>query len=298
MQHEIQRAPDERINWKSSAAFFVAQCIPFLAIFTGVTLKAVILCVALYFGRMFAITAGYHRYFAHRTYKMGRIAQFVMAFVGGMSAQKGALWWASYHRHHHRYSDTEIDIHSPKKGFWWSHMGWIVCDKYNQTNYDSIKDFAKYPELVWLNTHDWVPPWTLAVFCFLVAGWSGLVIGFFLSTVLLWHGTFSVNSLTHVFGRRRFETDDTSRNSWLIALWTGGEGWHNNHHHYQSSARNGFYWWEYDLTYYGIKVLSWLHIAHDIRPVPARVLEEGRVARRVKAALPPKPVLESVGSSR
>jgi len=292
-QHEIQRSPDERINWKSSATFLVAQLIPLLAIFTGVTLKAVILLVVLYFVRMFAITAGYHRYFAHRAYKMGRLPQFAMAFVGGMSAQKGALWWASYHRHHHRYSDTEVDIHSPKKGFWWSHMGWIVCDKYNETNYDAIKDFAKYPELVWLNKHDWVPVWTLGVFSFLVAGWPGLVLGFFGSTVLLWHGTFSVNSLTHVFGRRRFETADTSRNSWLISLWTGGEGWHNNHHHFQASARNGFYWWEYDPTYWGLKAMSWLGIVRDLRPVPARVLEEGRVAKRVEAAMPPKRILEN-----
>jgi stearoyl-CoA desaturase (delta-9 desaturase) len=292
-QHEIQRSPYERINWKSSATFLVAQLIPLLAIFTGVTLKAVILLVVLYFVRMFAITAGYHRYFAHRAYKMGRLPQFAMAFVGGMSAQKGALWWASYHRHHHRYSDTEVDIHSPKKGFWWSHMGWIVCDKYNETNYDAIKDFAKYPELVWLNKHDWVPVWTLGVFSFLVAGWPGLVLGFFGSTVLLWHGTFSVNSLTHVFGRRRFETADTSRNSWLISLWTGGEGWHNNHHHFQASARNGFYWWEYDPTYWGLKAMSWLGIVRDLRPVPARVLEEGRVAKRVEAAMPPKRILEN-----
>jgi len=292
-QHEIQRSPDERINWKSSATFLVAQLIPLLAIFTGVTLKAVILLVVLYFVRMFAITAGYHRYFAHRAYKMGRLPQFAMAFVGGMSAQKGALWWASYHRHHHRYSDTEVDIHSPKKGFWWSHMGWIVCDKYNETNYDAIKDFAKYPELVWLNKHDWVPVWTLGVFSFLVAGWPGLVLGFFGSTVLLWHGTFSVNSLTHVFGRRLFETADTSRNSWLISLWTGGEGWHNNHHHFQASARNGFYWWEYDPTYWGLKAMSWLGIVRDLRPVPARVLDEGRVAKRVEAAMPPTRILEN-----
>ncbi|MFN8037388.1 MAG: acyl-CoA desaturase [Acidimicrobiia bacterium] len=289
MQHEYQRAPDERINWRSSTFFFLAQCVPLLAVFTGITLKAVLLGVVLYFGRMFAITAGYHRYFAHRAYKMSRVPQFLMAFAGGTSAQKGALWWASYHRHHHRYSDTELDIHSPKKGFWWSHMGWIVCDKYNETHYDQIKDFAKYPELVWLNKHDWVPPWTLGIVSFLVAGWPGLVVGFFGSTVLLWHGTFSVNSLTHVFGRRRFDTTDTSRNSWLIALWTGGEGWHNNHHHFQASARNGFYWWEYDPTYYVLRIMSWLHITRDLKPVPVRVLDEGRVARRVRAAMPPKP---------
>ena len=194
----------------------------------------------------------------------------MLAFGGGTAVQKGVLWWAGHHRHHHRYSDTERDIHSPRKGFWWSHVGWIVCDKYNETLYDNIKDFAKYPELRWLNKHDWVPPWTLGVACFLIGGWPGLFVGFFLSTVLLWHGTFTINSLAHVFGRRRYDTADTSRNSFLLALITLGEGWHNNHHHYPASARQGFFWWEIDVTYYMLKMLSWVGIVRDLKQPPAR----------------------------
>jgi stearoyl-CoA desaturase (delta-9 desaturase) len=271
------RPPDERVNWAQSIPFFVVHLLPFLAIFTGVTWRAVILGVVLYFGRMFFITAGYHRYFSHRSYKTSRVFQFVLALGGSMAAQKGALWWASHHRLHHRFSDTERDIHSPQKGFWWSHVGWILCDKYKDTDYDLIKDFAKYPELVWLNKHDWVGPWILGFASYLIAGWPGLLIGFFGSTVVLWHATFTVNSLNHVFGRRRYVTTDTSRNSALLALWTMGEGWHNNHHYYAAAARNGFFWWEYDLSYSILKVLSYFRIVTRLRVPPQRVLAAARV---------------------
>ncbi len=271
MSNAIERAADERVNWKTSIPFLAVHFIPLLAIFTGVTTKALIVGAVLYFGRMFFITAGYHRYFSHRSYKTSRVFQFILAFGGSMAAQKGALWWASHHRLHHRFSDTERDIHSPQKGFWWSHVGWILCDKYNATDYDLIKDFSRYPELVWLNKHDWVGPWTAGIAAYLVAGWSGLVVGFFGSTILLWHGTFTVNSLNHVFGRRRYATTDTSRNSAILALWTMGEGWHNNHHYYAASVRQGFFWWEFDLSFYILKLLSFVHVVRDLKVPPARV---------------------------
>jgi stearoyl-CoA desaturase (Delta-9 desaturase) len=274
------RAPDERVNRLTSIPFILLHLLPLLAIFTGVSRTAVVLCVVLYASRMFFITAGYHRYFSHRSYRLNRFWQFVFAFGGGTAAQKGALWWASHHRDHHRYSDTPRDIHSPtQKGFFWSHVGWILCDKYAATEYDRIKDFAKYPELVFLNKQDWIAPWVLGFACFFIGGWSGLLIGFFLSTVLLWHATFTVNSLAHVMGRRRYATEDTSRNSALIATLTMGEGWHNNHHYYQASARQGFFWWEWDPTYYVLKVLSWLHIVRGLRTPPARVRAVNRVAQ-------------------
>jgi stearoyl-CoA desaturase (delta-9 desaturase) len=269
-------APNEHINRRSSIPFILVHFLPLLAIFTGVTWRAVMLAVVLYVVRMLAITGGYHRYFAHRSYKLSRVPQFVLAFVGASAAQKGPLWWAAHHRAHHKYSDTERDIHSPKRGFWWSHVGWILCDKYNKTDSDAIKDFTKYPELVWLDKHDWVAPWALGIASYLVAGWSGLVIGFFLSTVLLWHGTFTINSLSHVWGRRVYETTDTSRNNAVLAVITGGEGWHNNHHRYPWAARQGFRWWQVDMTYYVIRALSWLGIVRDIRPVPAAVRAEAR----------------------
>ncbi len=277
MSASIARPADERVNWVTSIPFFLVHLLPLLAIFTGVTTQAVVLCVVLYFGRMFFITAGYHRYFAHRSYKTNRVMQFIIAFGGSSAAQKGALWWASHHRLHHRYSDTELDIHSPQKGFWWSHAGWILSNKYKSTDYDLIKDFAKYPELVWLDKHDWVAPWALGIASYLIAGWSGLLIGFFLSTVLLWHGTFTVNSLNHVFGKRRYATSDTSRNSAILALWTMGEGWHNNHHYYAASARQGFFWWEIDVSFYLLKALSAVGLVRDLKVPPARVKAAARV---------------------
>jgi stearoyl-CoA desaturase (Delta-9 desaturase) len=277
VQAVLPLRPDEHPNWRSSVPFLLAHLAPLAIVFTGVTAKAVILGVVLYVVRMFFITAGYHRYFAHRSYKLGRVAQFVMAFGGTTAAQKGPLWWAANHRIHHRESDTEADVHTPLKGFWHSHVGWILADRHGPTDLDGIRDFAKFPELRFLNKHDWIGPWTLGVASFLIAGWSGLVVGFFCSTILLWHATFAVNSLAHVFGRRRYATTDTSRNSLLIALMTGGEGWHNNHHYYAPSCRNGFFWWEWDPSFYILKVLSWLGIVKDMKTVPAWARDANRV---------------------
>jgi stearoyl-CoA desaturase (delta-9 desaturase) len=268
----ISRAADERVNWAHSIPFFLVHVLCLAVVFTGITRTALILFVLMFFGRAFFVTAAYHRYFSHKSYKLNRFWQFVFAFMAQASAQKGVLWWASNHRVHHRYSDTDRDLHSPLKGFWWSHVGWILADKYKPTDLDGIKDFARFPELRILNKHDWIAPWTFGVAAYLIGGWSGLVVGFFWSTVLLWHTTFLVNSASHVFGRRRYETDDTSRNSFLIALVTGGEGWHNNHHHYQASCRQGFFWWELDPTWYGLKVLSWIGIVRDLKVPPERVL--------------------------
>jgi stearoyl-CoA desaturase (delta-9 desaturase) len=262
----------------SSIPFWAVHALPLLAIFTGVTWTAVALLVVTYWARMFFITGGYHRYFSHRSYKLNRFWQFWMAFGGTTAAQKGPLWWAGHHRHHHTWSDTERDIHSPLRGFWWSHVGWILCPRYNETPTERIKDFAKYPELRFINKYDWLGPWALGIACYLIGGWSGLLIGFFLSTVLLWHSTFLVNSLAHVMGRRRYATEDTSKNSALIAIATMGEGWHNNHHYYQASARQGFFWWEWDPTYYVLKSLSFVGIVRDLKAPPERV----KVANRIR----------------
>jgi stearoyl-CoA desaturase (delta-9 desaturase) len=278
MPPTVARADDERLALGTSAPFLIAHLIPFAAVFTGVRLSWLVLGAVLYVARMFCITAGYHRYFAHRSYRLGRIPQFLLAFGGTTSAQKGPLWWASTHRDHHRFTDTDRDPHSPQKGFWWAHVGWILSRK-PTGGHDRIKDFAKYPELRFIDKHDWIGPWTLGVVAYLIGGWGGLVVGFFWSTVLLWHATFSVNSLSHTFGWRRFGTDDTSRNSTFVALMTMGEGWHNNHHHCPSSARQGFRWWEVDVTFYVLQMLRGVGVVRDLRPPPAAVRSSRQLRR-------------------
>jgi len=284
-----RRAADERVAWVKSIPFILMHLVPFGLLWTGVRLRDLVLCFALYYVRMFFITAGYHRYFGHRAYKTGRLMQFVLAFGGATAAQKGVLWWAGHHRHHHKYSDMPEDIHSPKRGFWWSHMGWILCTKYEDTPFDRIKDFAKYPELRFLDRYHLLPATALAVVVYLWGGTSALLAGFFLSTVLLYHGTFVINSVTHVWGRRRYVTTDTSKNSLLLALVTLGEGWHNNHHYFQASANQGFFWWEIDISYYVLKMLSWVGLVWGLKKPPAKVLHSNRIADQARTAEPQMP---------
>ena len=266
--------------------FMHAACLGLF--FVGFSWTAFWTCLGLYALRVFALTGGYHRYFSHNSYKTSRVFQFILAFTGGMSAQLGALWWAAHHRHHHLYSDTEQDIHSPRqKGLFWSHIGWIMCRKYACTELERIPDFAKFPEIRFLDRFHIIPPVLLAVSLFGIgrvletqapqlgtSAWQLLVWGFFLSTVLVYHATFCINSLTHVIGTRRYNTKDDSRNNLFLALITFGEGWHNNHHRYPVATRQGFYWWEIDITYYILKILSWFHIVWDLRAPPAKLYEE------------------------
>lgn len=281
--------------------FEFRRCLPFVfthlgclgVIWVGWSWTAVALAAALYIVRMFAVTAFYHRYFAHRTFRTTRWMQFVFAVLGNTAVQRGALWWAAVHRHHHKHSDTEEDVHSPGlSGFWWAHIGWMTSSKNFPTNYRAVADFAKYPELVFLNRFDLVVP---AIFGAALWGSGALlerfapqlgtngaqlfVWGFFVSTVVLLHGTLFINSLAHAFGGRRFETGDDSRNSLLLALITLGEGWHNNHHRYMGAARQGFYWWEIDVTYYVLRTLSWTGLIWDLKTVPQSIYDEARIAR-------------------
>src|SRR5882724_1226758 len=250
-----------------------------LVIWTGVSAVAVVTCLALYVIRMFAITAGFHRLFAHRTYKTSRVFQFVMAFMGTASYQKGPLWWSAHHRRHHLYSDTASDLHSPiSHSVWRSQFGWFLRRDSQVTHVKLIPNLIKFRDLRLLDRFYSVPPILLAVAAFLfgsilqryapasgTSGWQMLVWGFFISTVLLYHGTFSVNSIAHIFGSRRFETGDNSRNNLFVALITLGEGWHNNHHYYPATERQGIYWWEIDVSHYSLKVLSWLGIVWGLR---------------------------------
>ena len=271
------------ISYPSSFGFVLIHLGCFAAIWTGFTWRAVVLAIALYLLRIFAIGAGYHRYFAHRAFRTSRVMQFCLAFVAQASAQRGALWWASKHRLHHKYSDTVGDVHSPVlRGFLYSHVGWIFVPRNDVTEYAVVRDLVRYKELVWLNRQPYTPAALLAVATWLIAGWPGLVIGFCWSTVVLWHATFCINSLAHVVGRQRYVTGDQSRNNWLLALLTMGEGWHNNHHAYQASVRQGFRWWEYDPTYYILRLLSWFGIVWDLHLPPKAVISgEHRLGRLV-----------------
>jgi stearoyl-CoA desaturase (Delta-9 desaturase) len=257
-----------------SLPFWLVHLACLLAFFTGVTWGALAVCLGLFWLRMFGVTAGYHRYFSHRSFKTGRSFQFVLALLGTLTVQKGVLWWAANHRRHHKYSDQPEDLHSPlQRGFWWSHLGWILAPDYDATDYARVPDLMKFPELRWLNDHYLLPPVALAVGLFLAGGMTWLVWGFFISTTVLWHATFTINSLSHVYGKRRYETTDTSRNNVWLALLTMGEGWHNNHHCYMNSVRQGFFWWEVDFTYYILVALSWVGVTWDLAQPPRRLLE-------------------------
>jgi stearoyl-CoA desaturase (delta-9 desaturase) len=278
----------------------VARIVPFIAIhlaclcviWVGWSPVAVFVGLGLYVLRMFAITGFYHRYFSHKAFQTSRVAQFVFAALGAMAVQRGPLWWAAHHRHHHAHSDQPEDAHSPRQhGFLWSHMGWFLARGNYRADSKRIRDLERFPELRWLDRYDIAMPVLLAVSLFVVGailertapnlrttGAQLLIWGFFVSTVVCYHATYTINSLSHVFGGRRYKTPDDSRNNVLLALLTLGEGWHNNHHHYPKSARQGFFWWEIDLTYYLLRVLSWIGVIWDLQPVPATVRNSRRLS--------------------
>jgi stearoyl-CoA desaturase (Delta-9 desaturase) len=279
-------APDlDRIAWLRIVPF-IGMHLACLAVFlVGFSWFALWTAVALYAVRMFAITAFYHRYFSHKSFRTSRVAQFAFALIGASCVQRGPLWWAAHHRHHHRHADTDADVHSPvTKSFLVSHMGWFLTQRGHPTDHAAVPDLTRYPELRWLDRHDLVVPVSLAVALFALGealrvyapglgtnGWQLLVWGFFVSTVALFHVSVTINSIAHVWGTRRFATRDNSRNNWLLALLTLGEGWHNNHHHFPGSARQGFRWWEIDMTYYGLRALAALGLIWDLKPVPAKL---------------------------
>jgi len=282
---------DRSIRLSAIVGFALVHVLALGVFAVGFSWTGVLLCVGSYFLRMSAITAGFHRYFAHRTYRLSRLPQFLLAFLGQTAAQKGVLWWAAHHRHHHKYSDLPQDLHSPvQDGFYWSHIGWILSGQFEETRLDLIPDFAKFPELRWLDRNQYAPVLLYAFASWAVFGWTGLFWGFFLSTVFLWHGTFSINSVMHVFGRRVFPTRDQSRNSMIFAFVTMGEGWHNNHHYYPSSAAQGFVWWQVDATYYLLWLLERARLVKGLRRAPSdavrKVLDAARTSKsRFDAAL-------------
>jgi stearoyl-CoA desaturase (delta-9 desaturase) len=289
MQTETTLEPLASETWADharGAAFIGVHIMCLGIIWVGWSWAAVSVAAALYLVRMFAITGFYHRYFSHRSFRTSRWFQFLFAMIGNSAAQKGPLWWAAHHRHHHQYSDTEQDVHSPvRRGFFWSHFGWVYAPENLGTRTRLVPDLAKFPELRFLNRFDVLMPTLLGVATFFLGvvlnrlypelgtnGMQMLIWGFFVSTVVLFHCTAGINSIAHLFGRRRFETKDQSRNNAFLALLTLGEGWHNNHHRYATATRQGFYWWELDITYLGLVFFSKLGLVWDLKPVPQKVL--------------------------
>lgn len=287
---ELDETRADRIDWVRGAPFVALHLACFGVIWVGVSPVALIVAAALYAVRMFALTGFYHRYFSHKTFRTSRAVQFVFAVIGAACVQRGPLWWAAHHRNHHRNADTALDPHSPTVyGFLWSHMGWFLTPRAFRTELERVPDLAKYPELRWLDRYDIAVPVLLAVALYFLgvllqhvapqwhtSGAQMLVWGFFVSTIVLFHATVTINSLAHRWGSRRYATHDDSRNNVWLALITFGEGWHNNHHFFPGSARQGFRWWEIDLTWYGLKLMALLGLVHDLKPVPAWVLTRTR----------------------
>ena len=266
-QHTLPMRPAKSWAYALNIAPFVLVHLSLIAIFwTGATTADWICFGTVAFVQMLAVTVGYHRYFAHRCFKTGRVFQFILAFVAQTTAQKGALWWAAHHRDHHRYSDTERDVHSPVVvGFWHAHLGWIFDIRNDPTKMSKIRDFARFPELRFLNRFYLLPTFIVGSIILATLGASGLLVGFLLAVVFSWHATFSINSLAHLWGTRPHQTDDDSRNNVILALLTNGEGWHNNHHHDMLDARLGRRWWELDLGWATIWLLSKLRIVSSVR---------------------------------
>lgn len=280
----------ERIDWVRAVPFMALHLGCLAVIWVGVSPVALAVALVLYAVRMFALTGFYHRYFAHRAFRTSRAAQFVFAVLGASCVQRGPLWWASHHRHHHRHADTPLDPHSPaQRGFVWSHLGWFLTARAFRTDPGRVPDLTRFAELRWLDRFDIAVPLALAALLYALGaalahvapswGTSGaqmLVWGFCISTVVLFHATVTINSLAHRFGKRQFDTPDDSRNNLWLALLTFGEGWHNNHHFYPGSARQGFRPWEIDITWYGLRLLARLGVIWDLRPVPDWVADKRR----------------------
>jgi stearoyl-CoA desaturase (Delta-9 desaturase) len=283
-----QETAQNKVDWVRCIPFLAVHAVCFAVIWVGWSWTAVGVAVALYVIRMFAITGFYHRYFSHKTFKTSRAAQFAFAVVGNSAMQRGPLWWAAQHRHHHQFSDQEDDKHSPHRhGLMWSHMLWIMSRANFATNLRSVPDLVAYPELCFLDRFDFLVPFLLALSMFFfgwglevwypqlgTTAWQMLIWGFFISTIVLFHATSTINSLSHLFGFKRYNTGDESRNNPILAVITLGEGWHNNHHRYAASVQQGFFWWEYDITFYLLKMFSWVGIIWDMKTVPAHILEE------------------------
>jgi stearoyl-CoA desaturase (delta-9 desaturase) len=282
----------------AATVFWIVQASAVLIFFVPFAWPLVALWAVSHFLRAIGLTLSFHRYFAHRAFKMNRAARFLWTLVGTAAMQKGPLWWAGHHVNHHRFADRDGDPHSPMvSGFYYAHIGWFLNDaKHDRLEASNpvIRDFSKAREIAWLDTYYAVPPLLLAIAMYLIGGMPWLLWGFCLPTVTLSHSTFAINTINHMFGSRRFETIDDSRNNPLTALFAVGEGWHNNHHRYQRAARNGFYWWEFDPTWYVIRLMAAVGLVWDIQTVPQRIYAEARTAKERRRHQPAVSVTETI----
>jgi stearoyl-CoA desaturase (delta-9 desaturase) len=277
----------------SGSVFWIVQASALLIFFIPFSWELAALWAASHFLRAVGLTLAFHRYYAHRAFQMNRIARFVWTFIGIAAMQKGPLWWAGHHVNHHRFADRDGDPHSPMiSGVYYAHIGWFLNDARHDRLEPSnpvVRDFSKVPEIAWLDRYFAVPPLMLAAAMYLAGGMPWLIWGFCLPTMTLAHATFAINTVNHMFGTRRFDTIDESRNNALTAFFAVGEGWHNNHHRYQRAARNGFYWWEFDPTWYVIRIMAAVGLAWDVHRVPERIYREAQAAKARRAAAPSVP---------
>ncbi|MDA8561648.1 acyl-CoA desaturase [Gammaproteobacteria bacterium] len=280
----------ENINWLRCTPFIILHVSLIFGIFAPITTAGIVLCLASYFIRMFAITAFFHRYFAHKTFTTSKTIETLFALIGTSAAQRGPIWWASHHRGHHKYSDTQLDEHSPeKKGFIKSHMLWFMCNRNFHTRKSFVKDLLRKKNLQFIDRFDGIIPLCfLALLALLgycaqhftninLTPFTAMYWGFAVPTVLLLHATFSINSFGHTFGKKVYKTGDGSRNNWVLAIITLGEGWHNNHHHWPISAKQGFKWQQIDISYYCLLLMKKLRLIKDIKIVPMSKLDKNKI---------------------
>ena len=280
---------EDTVDWLRIVPFLMLHAGALAALWVGASPIAIGVAVAAYVVRMFAITAFYHRYFSHRSFRTSRTMQFVGALIGAAATQRGPLWWAGVHRLHHRSADRDGDPHAPREGLMRAHLGWFLTRGRFAVDPRLTVDWRRYRELVWLDRYDAAVPVAMASAMYALGaaleryapslGTNGpqmLAWGYCVSTVVLTHATCCVNSIAHRFGTRRYATRDASRNNRWLALATLGEGWHNNHHRYAGAARQGFFPGETDATHGLLRLLEKLGLVWDLRDVPANVLAEGR----------------------
>jgi sn-1 stearoyl-lipid 9-desaturase len=266
-----------RLNWTMIIALIIFHIGAICAFLPGLfSWQAVGVAVLLHWitGGL-GITLGWHRLLSHRSFQVPKWLEYFFAFCGTLALQGGIIWWVGLHRHHHLHSDEDVDHHDSKKGFIWSHVRWMCFDVPAESDIPRFtKDIADDPFYQFLNNYFFPLQVVLGLVLYAIGSWPFVFWGVFARLVIVYHCTWLVNSATHKFGYRNFETTDNSTNCWWVAITTYGEGWHNNHHAYQYSARHGMKWWEIDITWMTIQVLQLLGLATKVKLVEAGTAKE------------------------